>query len=119
MRMGNFEDGESGETLQPSAPPPLKTGMTLEKAIELGEYDPNYLATFPEWHNLSRHIQWEYISRALNNRDRQIMQQYAAVNNILDFSKKPHAQAALKKIEEQIKSLQADRERLLIEYSEP
>ncbi|MDO8577232.1 MAG: hypothetical protein Q7R82_02705 [Candidatus Daviesbacteria bacterium] len=93
--------------------------MTLEKAVDLGEYDPDYLATFPEWHTLSRHIQWEFINKALKNRERQIMQQYAAVNNVLDFSKKSEAQAALKSIEEQYKKFRDTKEKLLMEYSKP
>lgn len=43
-----------------SKPPVTVTKLTLEKAVELGEYDPDYLANFPEWHTLSRHIQFEY-----------------------------------------------------------
>ena len=93
--------------------------MTLEKAVDMGEYDPEYLASFPEWHTLSRHIQWEFIKKALQNRERQIMQQYAAVNNVLDFSKKPEAQAALKNIEEQYKKFRDIKEKLLMEYSKP
>lgn len=93
--------------------------MTLEKAVDMGEYDPEYLASFPEWHTLSRHIRWEFIKRALKNREGQIMQQYAAVNNVLDFSKKPEAQAALKNIEEQYKKFRDTKEKLLMEYSKP
>lgn len=93
--------------------------MTLEKAVELGEYDPDYLASFPEWHTLNRHIQWEFIKKALKNSEGQIMQQYAAVNNVLDFSKKPEAQAALKNIEEQFRKFRDTKEKLLIEYSKP
>ncbi len=47
------------------------------------------------------------------------MQQYAAVNNVLDFSKKPEAQAALKNIEEQYKKFRDIKEKLLMEYSKP
>ena len=43
--------------------------MTLQKAIELGEYDPDYLAQFAEWSSLSRHSQFELIRQALRNRD--------------------------------------------------
>lgn len=112
------EDNEAGESLKSSKPQPsISSVMTLEKAVELGEYDPEYLASFPEWHTFSRHIQWEFIKRALQNRERQIMQQYAAVNNVLDFSKKPEAQAALKNIEEQYKKFRDNKEKLLIEYS--
>lgn len=115
--MAGYEDQESGERLKSSRTKQAKSGMTLERAIELGEYDPEYLATFPKWHNLTRHIPWEYINHALQNRRRQILQQYAAVNNVLNFSKKPHAQEALKKIEKQMELLSQERERLLIESS--
>src|SRR3989344_4378876 len=112
--MDSNEGGEEGESLKPAKPAPITPAvMTLDKAIELGEYDPNYLATFPEWHSFTKHIQWEYIKKALENREKQLMQQYAAVNNVLDFSKKPHAHEALKKIEAQYKFLRDEKERLL------
>ena len=91
--------------------------MTLEKAISLGEYNPNYLATFPEWHKLSKHIQFEYIRKALDNRDRQLIKQWAEINNMLDFRLKPHLKTALKNIEKQLKRLNNDREQLYLEYS--
>jgi hypothetical protein len=58
-------------------PSPAVSKLTLEKAIELGEYDTNFLANFPEWHSLSRHIQFEYVRKALENRHRQLITQYA------------------------------------------
>lgn len=117
--MDSNENDDSGETLKPSTPTQSASGvMTLEKAIELGEYEPDYLATFPEWHTLTKHVQWEYVNRALKNREGQVMQQYAAVNNILDFSRKPEAHAALKNVEKQMKIVRDDRERLLIKFAE-
>ena|SRR3990167_4745357 len=112
-----MEDFEALEKIKPSRPKAKSATMTLEKAVEFGEYDPEYLATFPEWHSLTRHIQWEYIKKALKNRERQLLSQYAAVNNVLDFSKKPEAHKALKKIEAQMAILRDEEERLLIEYS--
>ena len=93
------------------------TTMTLQKAIDMGEYDPSYLATFADWHNFSRHIQFQYIRQALDNRHRHLISQWAEVNNILDFSKKPHLTGALDNIMKQIKKLEKDREKLYLEYS--
>lgn len=117
--MASYEDNEGGETLKPSKSTSTASIMTLEKAIEFGEYDPDYLATFPEWHSLTKHIQWEFISKAINNRNSQLLQQYAAVTNVLDFSKKPHLKESLKNIEEQWKKLAEDKEKILMEYSKP
>lgn len=91
--------------------------MTLQKAIDLGEYDPSYLATFTEWHTLSRHIQFQYIRRALDNRHSHLITQWAEVNNMLDFSKKPQLTQALENIMSQIKKLEKDREKLYLDYS--
>jgi len=91
--------------------------MTMQKAIGLGEYDPEYLATFPQWHELSRHIQFQYIRTAIENRHRQLITHWAEVNNMLDFSKKPHLSEALENIMMQIKKLEKDREKLYLEYS--
>jgi hypothetical protein len=92
--------------------------ITLDKAIELGEYDPEYLATFPEWHDFSRHIQWEYINKALDNRHRQIIFQYAELNNVLDLRNKPHVKEAIKKVEKKLQQFAQEREKLFIEYSD-
>jgi hypothetical protein len=98
---------------------PLKAGttITLQKSIELGEYDPKYLATFAEWHDLSRHSQFELVKQALRNRQRQLEKQWAEISNMIDFSLKPNLQEALKNIEEQKRILQEDKERLYVEYS--
>ena len=91
--------------------------MTLQKAIEMGEYDPEYLAAFPDWHQLSRHMQWEMIRDGLKNRRRQLRIHWAEIANQPDFSKKPHLHKALKNIEGQLDGLQSDEERLQVEYS--
>lgn len=110
-----FEDNiEQGKT---SSKPVNVSKMTLQKAIELGEYDPNYLSTFPEWLTLSRHIQFQYIRDAIENRRKHLVTQYAEVNNILDFSTKPHLKEALKNIENQLHKIEYDREKLFVEYS--
>ena len=114
----NNESGEFGEGIPTKSPhPATSTYLTLPKAIEFGEYDPDYLATFPEWLQLNKHAQFELINQALKNRNRQLLKQWADVNNILDFSKKPHLQIALRNIEKQLKQVEEDRERLLVEYS--
>jgi len=91
--------------------------MTLQKAIEMGEYDPGYLSTFPEWLTFSRHIQFQYIREALDNRNKHLISQWAEINNILDFHLKPYLQDALRNIEKQMKKLDMDREKLYLEYS--
>ncbi len=48
------ESNEAGETLQPSPPPATGVFLTLQKAIDLGQFDPDYLSRFPEWHELPR-----------------------------------------------------------------
>ncbi|OGM28924.1 hypothetical protein A2962_00265 [Candidatus Woesebacteria bacterium RIFCSPLOWO2_01_FULL_39_61] len=93
------------------------SNMTLQKAIEMGEYDPEYLATFPEWHELSRHMQFQYIREALDNRNKHLITQWAEINNMLDFRLKPNLAMALKNIEAQLKKLDKDKERLYLEYS--
>lgn len=94
-----------------------KSNLTLKKAIELGEYDPEFLATYPEWHTYSRHVQFQHIRKALDNRNRQLVVQWAEVNNMLDFHKKPYLKVALKNIEKQLALVEKDREKLYLEYS--
>jgi hypothetical protein len=111
--MNDFEHFEQQQSA--SSPPPVK--MTLEKAIELGEYKPEFLASFPEWYTFTRHIQFEYIRKALDNRNRHLITQWAEITNILDFRLKPHLNAALRNIEKQLQELRGDREQLYVEYS--
>lgn len=110
-----FEDGiEQGKS---SAKPVKLPDMTLQKAVDMGEYNPEYLATFPEWHTLSRHIQFQHIRNAVENRRHHLLSQWAEVNNILDFSKKPELAEALVNIEKQLRQVEDDREKLFVEYS--
>jgi len=97
--------------------PVVVTKLTLEKAVELGEYDPNFLANFPEWHTLSRHIQFEYIRKALNNRHKQLLTQYAELNNVLDLRMKPEIHKAIRNMEKQLSNILIEKERLYSEYS--
>lgn len=91
--------------------------MTLSRAIEMGEYDPEFLANFPEWHILSRHVQFQMIKKGLENRNSQLVTQWAEISNFLDFSKKPHLQKSLDSIQKQWTDLRLDKERLFQEYS--
>ena len=91
--------------------------MTLQKAVELGEYEPHYLARFPDWSLLSRHVQSQLIRKGLENRWYQLMRKWSDLANVDFYSMKPHLGTAQKKVEEEIKNLEADRERLLEEYA--
>ena len=113
--MGFEEEGSIEKPSQKSAS--TAVSMTLAKAIELGEYNPEFLATFAEWNGLSRHIQFQYVRQALDNRHSHLITQWAEVNNMLDFSKKPHLTEALENIMAQIMKLEKDREKLYLEYS--
>ena len=112
-----FEDLEGGEKTTGKASTPPPKNMTLERAIELGEYNPDFLATFPEWHTLSRHVQFQYIRKALDNRNKQLLLSWAEINNTIDFSLKPQMAEALKNIQKQMKKLDDDRDSLYFEYS--
>lgn len=113
-----MEEKKPTENTLNSKPQPTNGNMmTLQKAIELGEYKPKFLTQFPEWHTLSSHIQFEYIRKALINRNKQLITQWAEIANILDFRLKPHLRDALKNIEEQLESLKTDKEELYVEYS--
>lgn len=100
-----------------SSPPPKKSNITLQETIDFGEYDPEVLANFAEWHALSPHVQWQLIRKALDIRHKQLVTQYAELNNILDLSKKPHIREAMKSVEKQLSDLMKDKERLYVEYS--
>lgn len=91
--------------------------MTFQKAIDMGEYDPKYLARFEEWKDFARHTQFQYIKTALENRRKHLLSQWADISTILDFSKKPELAKALKNIENQLHKIEDDREKLFVEYS--
>ncbi len=110
-----FED--AGEIVGGGGTKTVSPVMTLQKAIDMGEYDPDFLATFPEWHSLSRHIQWEMIREGLKNRTKHLRRHWAEMVNQPNFSEKPHLAAAMKNIEKQLSELQLDEERLQVEYS--
>lgn len=91
--------------------------MTLQKAIDMGEYDPKFLANFSEWHTLTKFMQWRYIREAIKNRKRFLLMQWADINNVLDFRLKPELNEALRNIEKQQKELGEREEKLQLEYS--
>jgi hypothetical protein len=97
--------------------PSQKSNLTLQQVIDFGEYNPKFLSNFAEWHTLSPHIQWQLVRKALDIRQKQLYSQYAELNNVLDFSKKPRIWDALKNLEKQIKHLAEDRESLYIEFT--
>ena len=108
---------EDIETLKSSKSIKSSSKMTLQKAVDMGEYNPDFLSTFPEWHTFSKHIQFQYVRQAIENRRKQLVVQYAEICNILDFSKKPHLKEALKNIKEQLDKVEDDREDLFVEFS--
>lgn len=110
-----FEDDveeDKGSTI-----PFSKGKMTLDKAVELGKCDPKYLSIFPEWHTLSRYLQFQFIRRGLERRRQHLRVQWAEINNVLDFRLKPHLKESLLNIEKQLKELDKDEEKLYLEYS--
>lgn len=91
--------------------------LTLEKAIKLGNYDPKFLSQFAEFRELPRYTRFQLIRQSLRNREAQLRLHYAELNNQLDFRNKPDLKRGLENIEKQIRELNADEERLLVEYS--
>ena len=91
--------------------------LTLDEAISLGEYEPEYLLQYPDFQKLSRHVQFEYIRHGLDNRRKHLLSQYAEISNALDFSQKPKLKIAMKNIEKQLHDLIEIKEKLYVEYS--
>lgn len=105
------------QNLSSGGSPSVGTTLTLQQAIDFGEYNPGYLSNFSEWHTLSGHIQWQLIRRALDIRQQQLLTHYAELSSSLEFSKKPHVQEAMKNVERQLRILAQDKEQLYVEYS--
>lgn len=110
------EFGELQEREPKSKPTKRSTKMTLEKAVEMGEYDPNFLATFPEWAGFTNNIRWHYIRQAIRNRRNFLLINWAETNNVLDFRLKPEMKEVLDKINNQVIFLNQEEERLRLEY---
>ena len=111
-----MEPEEFEEKLKSGKSSTKSTKMTLQKAVDFGEYNPDYLSTFPDWYTLSKHIQFQFIQTAMENRRKQLMQQYAAINNVLDFRLKPELKKPLENIMKQLKQIDSDFEEISISY---
>lgn len=103
---------EQNEKTSASNSPSLPTNMTLQKAVDLGEYDPDYLSTFPDWHEITPHLQWRMVHQAIKNRRTSLMVNWAEVANQPNYSKKPHLKPIQESIEKQLRQLQEDEEKL-------
>jgi hypothetical protein len=90
--------------------------LSLEKAVEMGEYSPAFLSTFPEWSSYSDNIRWHYIRQAIQNRRKFLLQNYAETNNVLDLSLKPEMKMVLDRITKQVEFLNKEEERLRLEF---
>ncbi len=110
------EFGELNEREPKSKPVKKTTKMTLEKAVEMGEYNPEFLSTFPEWSSFTNNIRWHYIRQAIQNRRRFLLLNWAETNNVLDLRLKPELKQVLDKINNQVLDLNREEERLRIEY---
>lgn len=110
------EFGELNEREPKSKPKKPMAKMTLDKAVEMGEYNPDFLSTFPEWSGFTDNIRWHYIRDALKNRRYFLLKNWAEVNNTLDLRLKPELKQVLDKINNQLLELNRDEERLRIEY---
>ncbi|KKQ75164.1 MAG: hypothetical protein US96_C0016G0018 [Candidatus Woesebacteria bacterium GW2011_GWB1_38_5b] len=54
----------------------------------------------------------------MSYRQKQLVMQYAEINNVLDFRLKPELKEALNNIHKQLRKLDDDRERIYLEYSQ-
>ncbi|MCS7092082.1 MAG: hypothetical protein NZM26_01880 [Patescibacteria group bacterium] len=95
---------------------PKKTALTLRQAIEYGEYDVAYLSTFPEWHELPKHIQFEYLNEAMDNRRKQLLQHWAYINRTSNWSVRDDLKEISAGIEKQLDELERDRQKIMAEY---
>lgn len=111
------EFGELSERAPRSKPKTSSPQMTLERAIELGEYDPKFLGTFPQWQDLSDNIRFNYILRAIKNRRQFLRLNYAETFNVIDYSQKPELKKVLEAINDRLDELQKEEEKYRIEYA--
>ena len=111
--------GEYEDTIesQPKSQTKKSTSkMTLDKAVEMGEYDPKFLSTFPEWASFTNNIRWHYIRDAIKNRRRFMLLNWAETNNVLDLRLKPEMKTVMDNINKQLEILNHDEEKLRQEY---
>ena len=95
-----------------------KKALTLDQAVDLGEYNPKYLSKFQEFLKLSPHVQLQYIRKGLDIRRKQLLVQWAELDRAIDSRLKPKIQIAKKNIEKQLKQIEKDREKYYYEYSQ-
>ena len=108
----------SKEKLQNSRPTSTRaTLLNLQAAVEMGEYEPEYLARFPEWLELTPSMQFEFVRKGIEQKRHQLRLQYATTFNAPNFSQKPHLEEAITNIFARLRVLQEDEERLSIFYS--
>lgn len=105
-------DPEELEKTPTSTSPSQPQHITLQRAVDLGEYNPEYLSTFAEWQELTPHLQWRLVHQAIKNRRTSLMVNWAEVANHPNFSQKPHLKRIHESIEKQLKELQKDEEGL-------
>ncbi|QQS38730.1 hypothetical protein IPM62_05085 [Candidatus Woesebacteria bacterium] len=91
--------------------------MSIQKAVDLGEYDPEVLSLCKEWSGLSYHAQLQYIKEGLDNRRKQLLMQWAEMDRAIDLRLKPNLEIAKHNVEKQLKKIEDDREKLYFEYS--
>lgn len=115
--MDSNEKHESEQSIGGGSPSGVSGSMSLSSAIQMGEYNPEYLSTFPEWHQLSSHTQLQYIRMAIENRRKQLLTQWAEIDRAVDYRLKSGLHEAQKNIELQLSKLEYDRERLYVEFS--
>lgn len=107
-------DVESEQSVGGGSPTTNKS--PLQKAIDMGEYDPQKLANFPEWQTLNTKAQFQFIKEGLNNKERLLNVQWAALFRSSNFQSTPETASALKTIEQQRHKVSQDREQLFKEY---
>lgn len=91
--------------------------ITFKESIELGKYEVEYLQQYKEWQELDRHLQYQYIIQAVTNKRRQLRLQWAKLANQPNFSKKPYLLEAQKKVEQALRDLEIDEEKLMVEFA--
>lgn len=91
--------------------------ISFKESIDLGKYQVVYLSQYPEWKELDRHLQYQYIIQAITNKRRQLRLEWAKIANQPNFSKKPQLLTAQKKIEQALRDLDTDEEYLMVEYA--
>ncbi len=91
--------------------------LTLSEVIELGEYEPEVLAKYPEWEKLSNYARFQLITRGLETRRRQLFKKWSEVVNFIGDFPSASREETKTNLERQLQQLRADKERLYNEYS--